>query len=301
MLIIRYKDSQGETLAAVTDESNILPLPQQDFLSFVKEAKQRQLSPLQFVEQLIADAQAQAQAQASGQAVFLDKRLDELQLLKPLEAEEVWASGVTYSRSREARNYETSKAEQEAKTFYDKVYDAERPELFLKSSPLRSVGPNEALSLRTDSNWQVPEPELGLVLDEAGEILGYTVGNDLSCRDIEGENPLYLPQAKTWKRSCAYGPAIRLADSVQDPYDLTITCSIYRGDEKVFSDHVSTGQLKRKYEELVSYLLQDNVIYDGTILLTGTGIVPPNDFTLASGDRIDIEISGIGVLSNTVE
>lgn len=297
MLIIRYKESDGATLAAVTEEGQIVSLPQQDFLSLVKEAKQQQLSPLQLVEQLIADAQAGAQA--SG--LVVDKKLDELQLLKPLEAQEVWASGVTYQRSREARNYETSKAEQEARTFYDKVYDAERPELFLKSSPLRSVGPNEALSLRTDSNWQVPEPELGLVLDETGEILGYTVGNDLSCRDIEGDNPLYLPQAKTWKRSCAYGPAIRLAETVQNPYDLTITCNIYRGNENVFSDDVSTGQLKRKYEELVSYLLQDNVIYDGTILLTGTGIVPPNDFTLESGDRIDIEISGIGVLSNTVQ
>lgn len=299
MLIIRYKDSEAAKLAAVTEEGKIVALPQQDFLALVKEAKQRQLSPLQLVEQMIADAKANAQA--SGQAVFLEQRLDELHLLKPHEAQEVWASGVTYSRSREARNYETSKAEQEAKTFYDKVYDAKRPELFLKSSPLRSVGPNEPLSLRSDSNWQVPEPELGLVLDDTGQILGYTIGNDMSCRDIEGDNPLYLPQAKTWKRSCAYGPAIRLAETVQDPYALQITCSIYRNDEKVFSDDVSTGQLKRKYEELVSYLLQDNVIYDGTILLTGTGIVPPNDFTLKSGDRIDIAISGIGVLSNTVE
>lgn len=288
MLIIRFKENKTIQLAAVTEEGQVYALQQQDFLSLVEEAKQRNLSPLQFVQQQIAGQSAD------------ERSIDELQLLKPIEAQEVWASGVTYLRSRDARNYETSQKEQDETTFYDKVYEADRPELFLKSSPLRSVGPNEQLSLRSDSNWQVPEPELGLVLDDQGHILGYTIGNDLSCRDIEGENPLYLPQAKTWRKSCAYGPAIKLAETVSDPYDLLISCRIYRDDKLAFEDSVNTNQLKRKYEELVEYLLKDNVIYNGTILLTGTGIVPPNDFTLASGDRIDIEVTGIGTLSNTV-
>src|SRR5690606_11403692 len=133
----------------------------------------------------------------------LNVKLDELHLLQPVEAQEVWAAGVTYERSRQARNYETAKDTQVASTFYDKVYDAVRPEIFLKSSPLRTVGPGEELCIRSDSNWQVPEPELGLVLDQEGKILGYTIGNDMSSRDIEGENPLYLPQAKVWRRSCS--------------------------------------------------------------------------------------------------
>lgn len=288
MLIIRYAEKNTTYLAAMTEEDLIYLLPQQDFLTLVDDAKKQGRSTLAFVESVINQHQP------------LNVSLKDLQLLTPIVAPEVWAAGVTYLRSREARNFETSKEEQSAITFYDKVYDAVRPEIFLKSSPLRSVGPNEALCLRSDSTWQVPEPELGLVLDQEGQILGYTIGNDMSCRDIEGENPLYLPQAKTWRKSCAIGPAIRLAETVQNPYDLQISCSIYRDNQVVFEDTVNTGQLKRKLEELISFLTRDNDIYGGTILLTGTGIVPPNDFTLVSGDRVDIEISGIGVLSNPI-
>ncbi len=289
MIIIRYTDNNSIHLAAVTEEEHIYSLPQQDFLSLVQDAKQQKLSTLAYIQSLINQQQP------------LKVSLKDLQLLTPIVAPEVWAAGVTYLRSREARNYETSKEEQSAITFYDKVYDAVRPEIFMKSSPLRTVGPHEALCLRSDSTWQVPEPELGLVLDQEGQILGYTIGNDMSCRDIEGENPLYLPQAKTWRKSCAIGPAIRLAETVRNPYDLQIVCSIYRDNQIVFEDTVNTSQLKRKLEELTSFLMKDNDIYGGTILLTGTGIVPPNDFTLIQGDRVDIQISGIGTLSNPIE
>ncbi|HEY1214627.1 MAG TPA: fumarylacetoacetate hydrolase family protein, partial [Bryobacteraceae bacterium] len=171
--------------------------------------------------------------------------------------------------------------------------------LFFKSTAARTVGPEQDVCLRSDSNWQIPEPELGLVLDRGGRIVGYTIGNDMSCRDIEGENPLYLPQAKMWRRSCSIGPAVRLAETVADPYRFQIVCRIYRNDEKVVEGTASTGQLKRRLDELVAFLRRDNDLFDGTVLLTGTCIVPPNDFTLQDGDRIEIEISDIGVLRNT--
>lgn len=288
MLIIRYEDVSTVKLAVVNEEGRIFPIPYEDFLGLVKAAASQQLSVLTLVQQVTKQVQS------------LEVGLDELKLLAPIEAPEVWAAGVTYERSREARNYETSRNEQVEKTFYDKVYDAVRPEIFLKSSPLRSVGPNEELNLRSDSEWQIPEPELGLVLDGKGSILGYTIGNDMSCRDIEGENPLYLPQAKMWRRSCAIGPAIRLAETVENPYNFEINLEIIRENEVVVEGTVNTRQLKRKFEELVSFLIRDNDIYDGTILLTGTGVVPPNDFTLASGDRVDISIAGIGKLSNPI-
>jgi 2-dehydro-3-deoxy-D-arabinonate dehydratase len=288
MLIIRYEEESTVRLAAVNDEGKVFPIPYEDFLELVKVAVSQNSSALALVRRVIRQTQP------------LKVGLGELKLLAPIEAPEIWAAGVTYERSREARNYETSKQEQAEKTFYDKVYDAVRPEIFLKSSPLRSVGPNDELCLRSDSEWQIPEPELGLVLDREGSILGYTIGNDMSCRDIEGENPLYLPQAKTWRRSCAIGPAIRLIETVEDPYDFEIGLQIIRKNQVVVEGSVNTRQLKRKLEELVSFLIRDNDIYDGTILLTGTGIVPPNDFTLASGDRVDISIAGIGMLSNPI-
>jgi 2-dehydro-3-deoxy-D-arabinonate dehydratase len=226
--------------------------------------------------------------------------LEKLSLLVPIVAPEVWACGVTYERSRDARNYESADGKIGSTTFYDKVYDAQRPEIFLKSTAARTVGPNDKVNLRNDSNWQIPEPELGLVINGQGEILGYTIGNDMSCRDIEGENPLYLPQAKIWRNSCSIGPAILLSEDVKDPYQFEITCRIYRNGKKVVEGSANTRQLKRTFEELVSYLLKDNQIFDGTVLLTGTCIVPPNEFTLADGDQIEIEISDIGVLQNTV-
>jgi 2-dehydro-3-deoxy-D-arabinonate dehydratase len=169
----------------------------------------------------------------------------------------------------------------------------------LKSTAARTVGHLDEVCLRSDSSWQVPEPELGLVLNKRGDIVGYIIGNDMSCRDIEGENPLYLPQAKVWKQSCSIGPIIRLAETVQDPYQLQINLRIYRDGTKVVDESASTGQLKRKLEELVSFLHMDNIVFDGTVLLTGTCIVPPNQFTLAPGDLIEIEITSLGTLVNT--
>jgi 2-dehydro-3-deoxy-D-arabinonate dehydratase len=289
MRIIRYSDTNGQaSLAAVTDEGKVWRLPLADFLQLVREAEFQGMS-----------ASAYVQALTSALAP-LSQSVDELELLVPIEAPEVWAAGVTYERSRVARNYEATGGKMDATTFYDKVYDAERPEIFFKSTAARTVGPGGELHLRSDSHWQIPEPELALVLTANGKIQGYTVGNDMSCRDIEGENPLYLPQAKMWKRSCAIGPAIRLADTVADPYNLNIVCRIFRGSEKVFEGTASTGQLKRKLDELVGFLKLDNELFDGTVLMTGTCVVPPNEFTLAHGDRIEIDITGIGTLSNPV-
>ncbi|UOF92451.1 fumarylacetoacetate hydrolase family protein [Fodinisporobacter ferrooxydans] len=289
MRIFRYIDENGNiTLAAMNDQNHMFPLAYRDFLHLVEEAEKQGVTPLTLVQQSIQNTSP------------LETSLEQLQLLVPIEAPEVWAAGVTYERSRDARNYEATGGKLDAKTFYDKVYDAERPELFMKSTAARTIGPDGELYIRSDSNWQIPEPELGLVLNKEGKILGYTAGNDLSCRDIEGENPLYLPQAKIWKNSCSIGPVIRLAETVQDPYSLQITCKIHRNGEKMVEGTANTSQLKRKYDELVSYLIRDNIIFDGTVLLTGTCIVPPNEFTLQDGDQVEIEISEIGVLSNPI-
>jgi 2-dehydro-3-deoxy-D-arabinonate dehydratase len=274
-------------MAAVTDEGKVYTLIDSDFISFLERIEKAGTTPLEDVNNLIRSTEP------------LDRELESLDLLMPVDAPEVWAAGVTYARSKEARNYEATDGKMNAITFYDKVYDAERPELFLKSTAARTVGHLDEVCLRSDSSWQVPEPELGLVLNKCGDIVGYIVGNDMSCRDIEGENPLYLPQAKVWKQSCSIGPFIRLAETVQDPYQLQITLRIYRDGTKVVDESASTGQLKRKLEELVSFLCRDNIVFDGTVLLTGTCIVPPNQFTLAPGDLIEIEITSLGTLVNT--
>lgn len=289
MRIIRFlQEGSGPVLAALTDQSEVYLLGQTDFMELVREAEVRQRTTLELVQETIAASEP------------LAVKAEELELLVPLEAAEVWACGVTYERSRDARNYEATGGRLDTTTFYDKVYDAERPEIFFKSTAARTVAPDRDLYLRSDSNWQIPEPELGLVLSRDGRVVGYTIGNDMSCRDIEGENPLYLPQAKMWKGSCSIGPTIRLAETVEDPYAFQIVCRIFRDGEKVVEGSASTGQLKRRFDELVAYLLRDNTIFDGTVLLTGTCIVPPDDFTLADGDRIEIEIGGIGVLANPV-
>lgn len=288
MRIICYKtEQQSDQLAALTDSGQIYRLPYNSFLHLMKEAEAKNQGCLSLVQQVIEDS------------LPIEEKLEELQLTLPIRSEEVWASGVTYLKSRVARNLESQATTHNS--VYDKVYEAERPELFMKSTLHRTVGPDDPVYIRRDSNWQIPEPELGLVLSRKGDIVGYTIGNDMSCRDIEGENPLYLPQAKIWKNSCSIGPSVRLAETVENPYNLVITCRIYRNDEKVFEDSGNTSQLKRKYDELVSYLCRDNVVFDGTVLLTGTSIVPSGDFTLADGDVIEIEVSEIGVLRNHVQ
>jgi 2-dehydro-3-deoxy-D-arabinonate dehydratase len=221
----------------------------------------------------------------------------EKQILAPIGSQEVWASGVTYYRSRNARM-------EEAKTagggdFYERVYVAERPELFMKATPNRVVGHRGKVAIRRDATWSVPEPELTLLASPAGKIVGYTIGNDMSSRDIEGENPLYLPQAKVYDRSCALGPGILLAGE-PIPTSTEISMQILRAGKAVFSGVTALTELKRTFSTLLEYLYRDNGFPNGCFLLTGTGIVPPDEFTLEQQDEIRITITGIGTLVNTV-
>ncbi|HEY7428230.1 MAG TPA: fumarylacetoacetate hydrolase family protein [Gemmataceae bacterium] len=223
--------------------------------------------------------------------------LDSVQLLPPLDEQEVWAAGVTYKRSREARERESAGAAR----FYDLVYNAERPELFLKATPRRVVGPGATVRIRHDSRWNVPEPELALVVSPRLKIVGYTIGNDMSSRDIEGENPLYLPQAKVYNGSCALGPVVTLAGGLSPLERVAIRLTITRGGSVAFDGSTNLAAMKRSCEDLVSWLGRENTFPDGVILLTGTGIVPPDHFTLERGDEIAIDITDIGCLKNRVE
>jgi 2-dehydro-3-deoxy-D-arabinonate dehydratase len=219
-------------------------------------------------------------------------------ILPPIVSQEVWAAGVTYYRSRAARMAESHEAG--ADNFYDRVYTAERPELFFKATAHRVSGPGEPVRIRRDSRWNVPEPELALVITRRGTIVGYTIGNDMSSRDIEGENPLYLPQAKVYDRSCALGPCILVTEKMPEAAT-GIHLEILRDRESVFAGSTTLGQLKRTPESLVEFLYRDNSFPQGCFLLTGTGIVPPDDFTLHLGDDIRITIGSIGTLTNVVE
>lgn len=225
------------------------------------------------------------------------KKLTETELLPPIGNQEIWASGVTYYKSREARMDESK--DTGGGDFYDRVYYADRPELFMKAPPYRTVGSGQSVRIRKDSKWNVPEPELTLVISSNAKIIGYTVGNDMSSRDIEGENPLYLPQAKCYDGSTAIGPCIFLSRAPLDG-DTKITLEILRSETPVFHDSININQIKRKFEELVQYLYLETSFPYGALLMTGTGIVPPNEFTLNHGDEIRITIEGIGTLINTV-
>jgi 2-dehydro-3-deoxy-D-arabinonate dehydratase len=218
-------------------------------------------------------------------------------ILAPIGSQEVWAAGVTYFRSRTARMEESKDAG--GGSFYDRVYDAPRPEIFFKATPQRVVAPGGTMHLRSDSTWMVPELELILAINASGQLIGFTCGNDLSCRDIEGENPLYLPQAKCFAACAAIGPAIFISNQPLAP-DTTIQCHIQRSGATVFSGDTTLEQLKRSPQELIHYLYLDNSFPTGAFLMTGTGIVPPDDFTLQAGDLIHIQIAHIGTLSNTV-
>ena len=221
----------------------------------------------------------------------------EKDLLPPIGSQEVWASGVTYYRSRNARMEEAKVAG--GGDFYDRVYTADRPELFMKATPHRVVGHRGKVAIRRDATWSVPEPELTLLANPAGMIVGYTIGNDMSSRDIEGENPLYLPQAKVYDRSCALGPGILVADE-PIPKSTEIHLQILREGKKVFSGSTALTEIKRDFSTLLEYLYRDNSFPHGCFLLTGTGIVPPDEFTLRQHDEIHITITGIGTLINTV-
>jgi 2-dehydro-3-deoxy-D-arabinonate dehydratase len=221
---------------------------------------------------------------------------DELQA--PIQSQEIWASGVTYARSKVERQKESKEAG--GGDFYARVYEAERPELFFKANGRRAVGPGGRVRIRADSTWNVPEPELTLVITSSGKIVGYTIGNDMSSRSIEGENPLYLPQAKTYDGSAAVGPCVYVTEEPL-PRETVIMMQIGRNSANVFEGEVAISQMKRTTEELVSYLFKECSFPYGCLLMTGTGIIPPSDFTLRHNDEIRITIDPIGTLINLVE
>ena len=215
-------------------------------------------------------------------------------LLAPIGTQEVWASGVTYLRSRDARMEESK----DGGSVYDRVYAAERPEIFFKATPHRTVGTGGKVRIRSDSKWNVPEPEVVLAINTRGDIFGYTVGNDMSSRDIEGENPLYLPQAKVYDGCCALGPGLVVRGPL--PRESAIQLDIVRAGAPVFSGATCTSQMKRTFPELASWLCRENSFPTGCYLFTGTGLVPGNDFTLLAGDEVSIHIAGLGTLRNVV-
>jgi 2-dehydro-3-deoxy-D-arabinonate dehydratase len=223
---------------------------------------------------------------------------DKNSIIAPIVSQEIWASGVTYLRSKTARMEESK--DSGGGDFYDRVYDAPRPELFFKATAARTVGPNEHIRIRKDSKWNVPEPELTLFINSSGQIAGYTVGNDVSSRDIEGENPLYLPQAKSYDKSAAIGPCILVLEAPISK-ETNIKLEILRNHKVVFSQEIKLNQMKRELPELVEYLTRECTFPAGVFLMTGTGIVPPDDFTLSSGDQVNIDIENIGTLTNIVE
>jgi len=224
--------------------------------------------------------------------------VSEREALAPIGNQEVWAAGVTYFRSRDARMEESKDAG--GGDFYARVYEAERPELFFKATSRRVAGPGQPVRIRRDSRWNVPEPELALLVSAGGTVEGYTIGNDMSSRDIEGANPLYLPQAKVYDGCCGLGPSILVAEGPLPP-STAIRIEIRRGGSLPFRDETTVARLKRTPEELASWLFRDQSFPDGCFLLTGTGIVPPNDLTLEQGDEVHITIDGVGTLVNPVE
>lgn len=229
--------------------------------------------------------------------VIIANTINEAEILAPVGSQELWACGVTYLRSKVGRQ-EESQASGGA-DFYAKVYEATRPEVFFKSTPHRIVGHNAKVNIRKDSTWDVPEPELTLVVTSSGKIIGYTIGNDMSSRSIEGENPLYLPQAKTYDACAAIGPCIYVTDKPLDRNTM-IYLEINRDNTKIFEGGIGINQMKRTVEELVSFVYRECTFPHGCLIMTGTGIVPESDFTLKSGDEIKISIDNIGELINTV-
>jgi 2-dehydro-3-deoxy-D-arabinonate dehydratase len=282
MKICRFKNKSGQVhVGLVAEDSTLLDLT---------PAGITQLQPL-----LESDNPVAQLSQFAGQNLPR-LALSEVQLCAPVERQEIWAAGVTYLRSKTARMKESDFSA----TAYDKVYAAERPELFFKALAEKVVAPGEPVGIRRDARWNVPEPELALVLNSHGKIVGYTIGNDMSSRDIEGENLLYLPQAKIYDRSCALGPWIQLGANETAAREWKIRLAIQRNGESVFTGETSVGQIKRRFEELAGFLFRSQVFPHGAVLLTGTGIVPPETFTLQERDVVEIEITGIGWLRNPV-
>jgi len=267
-----------------------------DHAVFVENGTVHTLKAKTLAEILHAENPAAA-AKASVDSAAPAEPLGSQAFLAPVDSQEIWAAGVTYKRSKVAREEESKGAAQ----FYDKVYSAPRPELFLKAPAWRVVHPANPIRVRADATWSVPEPELTLVISPSLKIVGFTIGNDVSSRDIEGENPLYLPQAKVYRQSCSIGPLITLAESMPKLSEVEIRLVIKRGGTIAFEGSTTLAQLNRSPESLVEWLGKEIDFPDGAMLLTGTGIVPPDAFNLAPGDTVDISIGGIGTLSNPVE
>lgn len=240
---------------------------------------------------------ARNKARASHGDLLAGHALADITLLPPVERQEVWAAGVTYLRSKTARMEESDFSA----TAYDRVYEAERPEIFFKSLGEKAVGPGDTVGIRSDARWNVPEPELALVMNARGIVVGCTIGNDMSSRDIEGENLLYLPQAKVYDRSCSLGPWITLVADETTIRTWTIAIAIARGSRDVFCGQTGVDKIKRSFADLTGHLWRSQSFPHGVVLLTGTGVVPDESLTLLPGDRVSITISGIGTLDNTVQ
>ena len=283
MKLVKYAPRGGQDSIGLLEGEEVLPLAstggQYQSLTDILEAD----DPAALIELLFDQA---------GERVPLHA----VTLLPPVDRQEIWAAGVTYTRSRKARMEESVGAA----VFYDKVYEAPRPELFFKANAHRVVGPDRPVRIRHDANWNVPEPELTLVLNSRMKLVGYTIGNDMSSRDIEGENPLYLPQAKVYDQSCALGPCIALVNAMPPREQIGIHMAVIREHAIAFEGSTDVGQMARTFEDLIDYLGRDNTFRHGACLLTGTGIVPGDDFTLRRGDIINITIDGIGTLVNSV-
>ena len=282
MKLCRFKNAEGEVrVGLAVDESTIADLS---------------AAGVESITSLLEDTNSTQRISDLAERDLPQLALSEVKLLTPVEGQEVWAAGVTYLRSKKARMEESDFSA----NAYDLVYEAARPEIFFKSLPNKVVGPGEAVGIREDSKWNVPEPELTLVINSAKQLVGYTIGNDMSSRDIEGENLLYLPQAKVYDRSCAVGPWIVVGANEAEVREWTIGVEIERGGNTVFNGETSINNIKRTFGELVDYLCRSQTFYKGAMLLTGTGVVPDDDFTLANDDVIRIIISGIGTLENPV-
>ena len=277
MRLCKVKNKSGEVRSALLDGNQVR------FLKGTLADLLHAPSPTQAIQQALETSRA-------------PMALDQVKLLAPIDQQEVWAAGVTYKRSQEARERESAGAAR----FYDLVYSAPRPELFFKAPAYRVAGPTEPVHIRRDSQWNVPEPELALVISPQLTLVGFTIGNDMSSRDIEGENPLYLPQAKFYDGACAVGPCITLIEAMPKPDDTAIRLTIERAGKTVFDGATKVSAMKRTFQELIDWLGKETSFPNGAILLTGTGVVPPDDFTLAAGDVVHIDITGIGRLTNPV-
>lgn len=280
MKLAKIRLETGEVAVAIVDVANVTPLNLTNGVETLSQILEVD-NPAELVEAL-----------PRGPAL----PISDVELLAPIDQQEVWAAGVTYKRSRTARMEES----EAAASCYDRVYESDRPELFLKATPHRVSGNGQPLRIRADSAWNVPEPELTLVMNSRLQLVGFTIGNDMSSRDIEGDNPLYLPQAKVYDQCAGIGPWITLASAMPRREEIGIYLTIRRGGKPVFEGQTNVAQMARSFEELIGWLGRDNSFPTGAMLMTGTGVVPDNDFTLQPNDVVDIRIDGIGTLSNPV-